>query len=550
MKALKIFLITLSCIILLPIIIVLLLAFTADMKEPALTIDIEDYVVVEKQDTLFCNDSYLIQNESDMWELYIRGSGQDKGAKQGALTKDLMRYQEDEFIDQINRIIPSEFYLSFLKISLKAFNRNLREHVPEEYRNEIVAMSEFCTHEYDAIGNPYERQLNYHAAHDIGHTMQQYMLVGCSSFATWGENTKDEKMIVGRNFDFYVGDEFAKNKIITFAVPDNGYKYVSVSWAGMVGVLSGMNEKGITVTINAAKGSMPTSSATPISIITRSILQYSSSIDEAYEIAKSFQSFVNESILVGSSTEKRSVLIEKTPHAIDMYETTRQDIVSTNHYQSETFLNDETNQDNIANSDSKYRFDRLRELLDSHEQIDHNIAVNILRDRYGLNGRNIGLANEKSLNQSIAHHSVVFSPTDSMFWVSTNPWQSGKFLCYDLKGFFNDTAYPCLVDSLSVPEDHDFINNDYPRILEWRAQMKVINQAIDDESRLSEKELIEDFANKNPHHYLTWKLLGDYCLTFEKNALAEQYFTRALKCEIPYKNDREDIESIIEELND
>ena len=38
-------------------------------------------------------------------------------------------------------------------------------------------------HEYDFIGTPYERQLNYHSAHDLGHAMQDYMLVGCSSFA-------------------------------------------------------------------------------------------------------------------------------------------------------------------------------------------------------------------------------------------------------------------------------------------------------------------------------------------------------------------------------
>ncbi len=37
----------------------------------------------------------------------------------------------------------------------------------------------------------------------------------------------------------------------------------------MIGVLSGMNETGLTVTINAVKSDMPTASATPISILTR-----------------------------------------------------------------------------------------------------------------------------------------------------------------------------------------------------------------------------------------------------------------------------------------
>ena len=70
--------------------------------------------------------------------------------------------------------------------------------MPEEYRDEIYGISLSCTHEYDFIGTPYERQLNYHSAHDLGHAMQDYMLVGCSSFACWGENSADSSLIIGR----------------------------------------------------------------------------------------------------------------------------------------------------------------------------------------------------------------------------------------------------------------------------------------------------------------------------------------------------------------
>lgn len=105
-------------------------------------------------------------------------------------------------------VIPSDSYLKFLRFFLILFNRNLGEYIPEEYRTEIYGISLSCSHEYDAIGTPYERQLNYHAAHDIGHAMQDYMLVGCSSFGVWGDESADSTLLVGRNFDFYVGDDF------------------------------------------------------------------------------------------------------------------------------------------------------------------------------------------------------------------------------------------------------------------------------------------------------------------------------------------------------
>src|SRR5690606_6731188 len=111
--------------------------------------------------------------------------------------------------------------------------------------------------------------------------------------------TIDGEMIVGRNFDFYAGDDFAKEKIIAFVNPSEGHKFMSVTWGGMIGVVSGMNDQGLTVTINAGKSEIPFVAKTPISIVTREILQYASNIEEAIEIAKKREVFVSEAIFVG-----------------------------------------------------------------------------------------------------------------------------------------------------------------------------------------------------------------------------------------------------------
>lgn len=526
------------------------LYISADMGTPKVSVNLKNYQVLDTNGFRTCNGNYLRQSESGLWEAYIHGDPLTRGVAMGRLSQDLLAYQEKVFVDQIKEIIPSESYLKFLRFFTVVFNRNLGKYIPEEYRKEIYGISLSCTDEYNAIGTPYERQLNYHAAHDIGHTMQEYMLVGCSSFAVWDNKSEDSSLLVGRNFDFYVGDDFAKNKLVSFVNPQSGYKFASVGWAGMVGVLSGMNEAGLTVTINAAKGDIPTSAAMPISILVREILQYASTIKEAYAIAQKHHTFVSESLLIGSAKDGKAAIIEKTPSKIGLFESKSDRIICTNHYQSETFRNDPKNIDNIATSDSPYRYRRLEKLLEDKKPLSPNLAAKILRDRLGVNGEDIGLTNEKSLNQSICHHSVIFKPKEGLMWVSTTPWQSGKMVCYSLKNIFENPDFSReLADKkLTIAADSTFIRNDYARIVEFRALAKQIKKSISTDSPLSADSLNKLVA-VNPNMYHTYELLGNYYAHFDNPAKAAYYWRMALKKEIPRVNERESIEKKIKNLS-
>ncbi len=185
---------------------------SADMKQPDLSVSDMQELPLSIADSLRSyGDNTLVLNRQGLWELYVKGTPFERGVAIGRISEDLLYYQEKVFVDEIKKIIPSEKYLKFLRYFLVIFNRNLGEQIPEENREEIYGISLSCTDEFDAIGTPYERQLNYHAAHDIGHMMQAYMLVGCSSFGVWGSESAGSTLIIGRNFDFFVGEEFAKN---------------------------------------------------------------------------------------------------------------------------------------------------------------------------------------------------------------------------------------------------------------------------------------------------------------------------------------------------
>lgn len=513
---------------------------SADMLTPQLSPSNTAWQVEKRDSVRTYGNNSLRHSKSGMWELIVHGDAFHRGEAIGHLSKDLLHYQEKVFVNQIKEIVPSERYLKFLRIFTIIFNRDLGKNIPEEYRKEIYGISLSCTHDYDFIGTPYERQLNYHSAHDLGHAMQDYMLVGCSSFATWGKNSADSSLIIGRNFDFYVGDDFARNKQIAFYFPDKGYKFASVGWPGMIGVMSGMNETGLTVTINAAKSTMPTSSATPISILTREILQYASTIKEAYAIAKKRKTFVSESILIGSAKEGRAAIIEKSPEQIALYTGTGEQIICTNHYQSSTFSNDKGNLENIRTSDSPYRFARLKELLNENKPIDEQKAASILRNRMGKHNADIGLANELSINQFIAHHSVIFKPKQRIIWVSTSPWQCGKYIAYDLNKIFSgkvELSGEICDNTLTLPQDKFLATPLYNQLLTYKKYTKLIRIQTHKKERIS-INILNAYEKSNPEMYYTYEVLGDYYYALKNHSKAIYYWERALTKAVPKLSER------------
>jgi len=490
-------------------------------------------------------NNWLKQSNTGLWEMYLEGEPFQRGYINGKLSKALIDAQEQAFIDQIRTMIPSDGYLHFLKYFIYWFNRDLDEYIPEEYRREIYGISLSASDRFKEIGSAYHRMLNYHSAHDIGHALQDLSLVGCTSFGVWGDHAADGGLIIGRNFDFYMGEAFAANKIVCFEKPSEGFGFMMVTWGGMIGNVSGMNEAGLTVTINAAKSEIPFSARTPISILAREILQYASTIGEAYAIAKKRETFVSESLLIGSGRENRAAIIEKSPSQTELLTTTGSTIACTNHFRSTAFSKDPLNQKNIRESASLYRYRRLLQCLSSPLPLDPAGVAKILRDREGLNGEPTGYGNEKAINQLIAHHSVIFQPGHLKAWVSTHPWQSGKYVCYDLYEIFHKFAglkrkVEIIDSSLTIEADPFLLSHEYSEFLKFKALRIKISRQLQTEPLLPlSGSLLNAFQHSNPWYYEVYSLAGDYYFKAEQWQKARDAYARALTKVIPVWKDKE-----------
>jgi hypothetical protein len=296
----------------------------------------------------------------------------------------------------------------------------------------------------------------------------------------------------------------------------------------MTGVLSGMNDQGLTVTINAAKSAIPSGSATPVSIVAREILQYAKNISEARHIAEQRKVFVSESFLVGSAFDGKAAVIEKTESETGFYESGKDYIICANHFQSELLSNTELNLEHMQTSPSPYRHKRMEELLNQKEKISVTDAAEILRNQLGLGGKDIGLGNEKAINQLISHHAIIFQPERLKVWISTSPYQLGKFICYDLNKIFSSSPK---TDNVEISDSTFTISEDpFLYSLEFKNYQKFVQFRFpfSDRSNLNPDSLVQ----WNTNSYLSYMLGGDHFFKEKEYAKAQKFYELGLDKEV------------------
>jgi predicted choloylglycine hydrolase len=525
-------------------VLIVYIFLTANATPP----DVDENFTVGKREKVGENHyrlgaNYLRKNQYGIWEMYIEGEPYERGLIYGELSKELIQYQEDVFVAQIDEFVPSDFWKQFLLHFIGFFNSDLTNYIPLENQQEIYGISKSFSDKYDHYATKYTRIINYHAAHDIGHALNDYSMVGCTSFSLNNSRTENGDLLIGRNFDFYVGDDFANEKLILFVNPSKGYSFTSYSWAGFTGIASGLNEKGLSVTINASKSDLPTASKMPISLLAREILQYASTIEEAIAIAKKRKTFVSETLMIGSAKDNKTILIEKSPTKMGVYDSKEDQVICANHYQSAAFKNDRNNTQNIQTSDSKYRYDRVTELLKQNNRYEPSTVLSVLRDQYAKNNDTLGMGNPRALNQLIAHHSVIIQPKQGVFYVTTHDYQLGPLLGYDLNKTF---ATKKISYSDSLPASPFLKSAAYQQFKQFKKTKQAISAYLlkNVPLSLSEKQIKAYIAN-NSESYLTYETLGKYFVKKGKQKKAIAYFELALTKNTASEGTRKELKQLI-----
>jgi isopenicillin-N N-acyltransferase like protein len=486
-------------------------------------------------------------------ELGLVGDPWERGYANARLTPELLKQQEDHLLDTAREFVPNRHAYWLLKHAIAVNNRRLPEFVTHREQLEVLGLTEGGVDHHPDDVPLYHRVLNYHAAHDISHLLidnplvARAELIGCSAFAAWGDASADGQLMVARNFDWEAGEIFDLDKCVIYVWPDEGIPYVHVAWAGMAGAVTGMNAEGLSIHLNAARtddfrwGRV----GTPVSMLTRRVLEQASTIDEALAIIEQADVFVSDSFLVASRADGRAVVIEKSPSHTTMREAARPGLLlQTNHFLDAHWADDQANRDQQHRATSLYRWQRLEELTDRHYgSLGRDTALAILRDRKGTGDKELGYGNRNAIDAAICTHSVIMNVTTGEMWVSTGPGTFGRYIHVPVRRMLEAQPEGAMRMRLSADDDLPRAA-DYTRghdIPEFRQALRTAARAVRRGDKNAAEGAVRTLRNLNPQAFETHYYEGRLHILHGRHAQAADAFEAALERDPHYAEVREDI---------
>jgi isopenicillin-N N-acyltransferase-like protein len=494
---------------------------------------------------IWLGKSWVGQREG-LTVIYLKGSPFEMGYADGVLMRDKMHTLENEFIEMIRGYVPQHWFMEVLKNYVIWRNRHLSDFIPLDYRTEIYAASLGSGDIHPEEGNFYNRLLNYHAAHDVSYMMIDNPFIaaraGCTAFGAWGDATANGDLITGRNFDWEAAEVFSRDRVVEMCEPDGKIPFISLSWAGMTGVVSGMNRAGVSVTVNGAPSKLPNTTATPVAIVAREIMEQAHNLGEALKILRDTKVFVSTIWLVGSRADGKFVVVEKTPDVTNVREAEGDTIVCPNHFETAGLKDDARNTNYMAEATSVSRETRLKELIQgSNGKIDPALAVDFLRDRDLPGGIFAGDGHRSSLNAFIATHATVMDLTSNIFWAASPPNQLGKFVALDVNDFSRE------LPELTVPADETLTNGEYERTRQAQQFLADGLRELKNKNAQAALELADKAETLNPGFYQNAALRGRALLALNRNDEAAQSFEKALAEHPAFLKETQELESLLQQ---
>ena len=207
--------------------------------------------------------------------LHLDGTWYDMGYEQGKLMSKEIKQTfacVDGLIHHYDPVVPGSWAINLL---YKYVYMKEDPYVRQEFKDEMKGVS-------DGAGVPVKNIAAFHS---------MIYLASCSVVAAWGKATKDGNLYFFRSLDYPLnfvdpktGTAIQDLSMMIIYRPKGGVPYISFSWPGFIGTVSGMSSQGMVVGVLTNTSKYEQAAGVPMVFRLKQVLEEATNLDQAIQI--------------------------------------------------------------------------------------------------------------------------------------------------------------------------------------------------------------------------------------------------------------------------
>ncbi len=362
--------------------------------------------------------------------LHLKGSPYEMGYQRGVLVKDkvlLTLARFDGLLEAAKR-----------EMGLPKFAANLilditwalcSPHIPDRFKRELEGLADGSGVDLKVLRR--------------GHVVSVITERGCSCFAVWGKATADGKLYHGRNFDWITSAGLEDTAILALYEPEGGlHPFASAGYAGLIGVLSGMNMEGIAIGQIGAINRDKRLSGLPLEFVMRRVLEECSDLEQVDHLMHHVQHTVGFNYVVADGDARDARVYETTARHLAVFgpNDPKETVEYAIRIEDCVLRSDEAMDPTIRSLQDCANAPGLPYGSNSYDHRYKGIATRV-QENYGRIDQKIALDILKATAmEGLNLHGVLSNVTDREMWVAhaKNGQDAAKqaYVHYDLKELF------------------------------------------------------------------------------------------------------------------
>jgi len=342
-----------------------------------------------------------LESQQGLLILHVEGAPAEMGEQHGVLLRDHVRANLKSVMAQA-AALGKEMGMADPMPMVDMLWAQLAANTPPEYLEEMKGLAAGAGVDVKDL----QRMCTVVEAGEIMRT--------CSSFCVWGKATADGKMYQSRNLDYTMDAGLQDHCMLLVAKPAGKFAFVSPSYAGSVGVVSGINEKGIGVGEIGAGATEAERSfdGTPMPILLRRVLETCDSAEGAAALFQNAKRTAGYNFVFGDPDHSTARACETSSKYCAVY--------GPNDPREKAIAG------NLAVEDAVFRAEGICDQKRIQETGHHTVATchryqvmgKGIRENYGKldAAKVIDIARAAAMTGNL--HSVIYCNTDRELWVA------------------------------------------------------------------------------------------------------------------------------------